>query len=59
MDKLMEPSSTLQWVDRTLVKPNDYNPNKVSKQNLELLTQSIFTNGWTLPIVVRPGLYDY
>lgn len=31
MDKLMEPSSTLQWVDRTLVKPNDYNPNKVSK----------------------------
>ena len=45
---------TLQWVDRTLVKPNDYNPNKVSKQNLELLTQSIFTNGWTLPIVVRP-----
>ncbi len=54
MDKLMEPSSTLQWVDRTLVKPNDYNPNKVSKQNLELLTQSIFTNGWTLPIVVRP-----
>lgn len=28
MDKLMEPSSTLQWVDRTLVKPNDYNPNK-------------------------------
>ena len=54
MDKLMEPSSTLQWVDRALVKPNDYNPNKVSKQNLELLTQSIFTNGWTLPIVVRP-----
>lgn len=59
MDKLMEPSSTLQWVDRALVKPNDYNPNKVSKQNLELLTQSIFTNGWTLPIVVRPELYDY
>lgn len=23
-------------------------------ENLELLTQSIFTNGWTLPIVVRP-----
>ena len=54
MDKLMEPSSTLQWVDRDMVKPNDYNPNKVSKQNLELLKQSILTNGWTLPIVVRP-----
>ena len=39
---------------RSLVKMNEYYPNKVSKQNLELLTQSIFTNGWTLPIVVRP-----
>ncbi len=48
------PLSTLHWVDRSKVKPNDYNPNKVSKQNLELLKQSILTNGWTLPIVVRP-----
>lgn len=55
MDKqLSSPLSTLQWVDRDRVKPNDYNPNKVSKQNLELLKQSILTNGWTLPIVVRP-----
>lgn len=52
--KLSTPLSTLQWVDRDRVKPNDYNPNKVSKQNLELLKQSILTNGWTLPIVVRP-----
>lgn len=52
--KLSSPLSTLQWVDRGRVKPNDYNPNKVSKQNLELLKQSILTNGWTLPIVVRP-----
>lgn len=52
--KLCCPLSTLQWVDRDIVKPNDYNPNKVSKQNLELLKQSILTNGWTLPIVVRP-----
>lgn len=52
--KLSSPLSTLQWVDRDKVKPNDYNPNKVSKQNLELLKQSILTNGWTLPIVVRP-----
>ena len=55
MDKMLsKPLSTLQWVDRSIVKPNDYNPNKVSKQNLELLKQSILTNGWTLPIVVRP-----
>lgn len=51
--KMISPLDTLQWVDRGKVKPNDYNPNKVSKQNLELLKQSILTNGWTLPIVVR------
>lgn len=54
--KLYSPLSTLQWVDRSIVKPNDYNPNKVSKQNLELLKQSILANGWTLPIVVRPDM---
>lgn len=54
--KLSSPLSTLRWVDRNSVRPNDYNPNKVSKQNLELLKQSILTNGWTLPIVVRPDL---
>lgn len=52
--RVVHPLSTLQWIDRMLVKPNDYNPNKVSRQNLELLKQSILTNGWTLPIVVRP-----
>lgn len=51
---LFSPLQSLQWVDRVLLKPNDYNPNKVSKENLKLLTQSILTNGWTLPIVVRP-----
>ncbi len=53
-NKMAGPLSTLQWVDRGIVKPNDYNPNKVSKQNLGLLKQSILANGWTLPIVVRP-----
>ena len=51
---LFAPLSTLQWVDRERVIPNSYNPNKVSRDNLKLLTQSILTNGWTLPIVVRP-----
>lgn len=54
--KIFGPLSTLQWVDRNRVKPNDYNPNKVSKQNLVLLKQSILANGWTLPIVVRPDM---
>lgn len=51
---LFAPLSSLQWVDRGRLKANDYNPNKVSRDNLKLLTQSILTNGWTLPIVVRP-----
>lgn len=51
---LFAPLSTLQWVDRSQLKPNDYNPNKVSRENLKLLKQSILSNGWTLPIVVRP-----
>lgn len=51
---LFAPLSSLQWVDRDALHANDYNPNKVSEDNLKLLTQSILTNGWTLPIVVRP-----
>lgn len=51
---LFAPLSTLQWVEREKLHANDYNPNKVSEDNLQLLTQSILSNGWTLPIVVRP-----
>lgn len=51
---LFAPLSSLQWVDRERLRANDYNPNKVTEDNLKLLTQSILTNGWTLPIVVRP-----
>ena len=48
------PLASLHWVDREKLHANDYNPNKVSEDNLQLLIQSILTNGWTLPIVVRP-----
>ena len=48
------PLNSLRWVDRTLLKANDYNHNKVSEENLKLLIQSIQVNGWTLPIVCRP-----
>lgn len=51
---LFAPLNSLHWVDRDTLKPNNYNPNKVSRENLQLLVQSILTNGWTLPIVVRP-----
>lgn len=51
---ILKPLKNVQIVDRDSLKPNNYNPNKVSEQNLELLVQSILTNGWTMPIVVRP-----
>lgn len=51
---LLKPIRSVQIVDRNTIKPNNYNPNVVSEDNLRLLVQSILTNGWTLPIVVRP-----
>ncbi|MDD3029778.1 MAG: ParB N-terminal domain-containing protein [Alphaproteobacteria bacterium] len=53
---LLYPLRNVQFVPRDVLKPNDYNPNKVSQQNLELLTRSILTNGWTMPLVVRPDM---
>ena len=54
MIDIKQPLSTLQWVDRNLLKSNSYNPNKVLAENLKLLTQSILSNGFTMPIVCRP-----
>ena len=55
MDEFISsPLASLQWVPREKLTANDYNPNVVSEENLKLLTQSILTNGWTLPIVVKP-----
>ncbi|MBQ2154658.1 MAG: ParB N-terminal domain-containing protein [Oscillospiraceae bacterium] len=51
---LFAPLASLQWVERKKLHANDYNPNKVSEENLKLLVQSILVNGWTLPIVCRP-----
>lgn len=51
---VLQPLKNVQFVNREMLKPNNYNPNKVSEENLKLLVQSILTNGWTMPIVVRP-----
>lgn len=51
---LLSPLRNIRFVERDMLKPNNYNPNKVSEQNLELLVQSILVNGWTMPIVARP-----
>lgn len=44
----------MQFINRELIRPNDYNPNKVLEKNLKLLMQSILTNGFCFPIVIRP-----
>ena len=49
----MNPIDNMQWLDRKLLKPNDYNPNNVAPQELELLKNSIKNCGWTQPIVIR------
>lgn len=51
---ILKPVSNVRIVKRSMLKPNDYNPNKVLEANLRLLTESIISNGWTLPIVCRP-----
>lgn len=52
-DSLKRPLASLHWVKREIVSANDYNPNSVASDNLELLTRSILTNGFTQPIVCR------
>lgn len=52
----MKPVKGVRIVDRKRLKPNDYNPNVVSEDNLKLLMESILVNGWTLPIVCREDL---
>lgn len=54
MDDLLTGIRNVQFIHRDKIKPNFYNPNKVSEMNLKLLEQSILANGWTLPIVIRP-----
>ena len=54
MEDLLNPIKNVHIVDRNILRANDYNPNVVNERNLELLVQSILTNGWTMPIVVRP-----
>lgn len=51
---LLAPLRAVEFVERDRLSANDYNPNKVNEENLRLLVQSILSNGWTMPIVVRP-----
>lgn len=41
----------MEWVEYGAVKPNQYNPNRMTLQDRLLLRQSILEDGWTQPIV--------
>lgn len=49
-----QPVSNVQWLHRTELKANDYNPNSVAPAELELLKLSILEDQWTQPIVALP-----
>lgn len=50
------PLANLQWLHRDLLKPNEYNPNKVAPPEMDLLKTSIMEDGWTQPIVANPDM---
>jgi ParB-like chromosome segregation protein Spo0J len=49
-----EPVDFVAWVPAEDVQANDYNPNKVAKQEMLLLRDSIQADGFTQPIVTFP-----
>jgi ParB-like chromosome segregation protein Spo0J len=50
---LEQPINNIQWMSVDGLKANDYNPNVVFNQELNLLKLSLLTNGWIQPILVH------
>ena len=48
----MEPISRVEWVEKSTLRANHYNPNSVAPPERELIIRSILEDGWTQPIVV-------
>jgi len=46
------PVSNVQWVHRSELTANDYNPNYVAGPEMKLLKTSIMEDGWTVPLVI-------
>lgn len=53
--KVKVPCTQTILVSRNLIQANDYNPNSVPEERMELLRQSIVDNGFCFPIVT---IYD-
>src|SRR5262245_34225405 len=49
-----EPISRVEWVDRSTLHANHYNPNAVAPPERELIILSILEDGWTQPLVTLP-----
>lgn len=45
------PVDLVQWVKSDAVEANEYNPNAVAPPEMQLLYESIFNDGYTMPIV--------
>lgn len=60
MDLSKHPINNVRWVKAELVQANDYNPNTVAKQEMNLLRRSIEADGYTQPIVTwfHDGIYE-
>lgn len=52
--KAEQPVSHVEWRPAAELEANDFNPNHVAPQELELLVTSIVETGWTQPIVLGP-----
>jgi ParB-like chromosome segregation protein Spo0J len=48
-----QPLARVQWLPRTALQKNLWNPNKQAPPEHRLLKTSILENGWTQPIVAR------
>lgn len=49
-----QPVNNVQWLHRSKLRANTWNPNKVAPPELYLLKLSLLCDGWTQPIVARP-----
>lgn len=46
-----QPIDNIKWVDVNLLRANDYNPNVVLTQELNLLKFSLLRQGWIQPVL--------
>lgn len=48
-----DPISNIVWMDAAELNANNWNPNRVHKQELKLLELSLMSTGWIQPVLVN------